>query len=116
MTDLEIAKLYLFLDLTIKNLLLDLKYIYEGPFRIKDPYIIFNEQLLTGARTEMRKLKREMYKRNIQVVLLRQQGKFTTYKFITKREIKEITYMNAVMKKHVKYVIERIATGSAFKI
>lgn len=107
-TDEEIAKLYLFLDLAIKNLLYDMKCIYDGPIKIKDHYAHYIESLLSKAREEMRKIKKEMYDRKIQVVHTGEDRLFSFYKFVLDREEYEKFYHKAVIKKNVEYIINRL--------
>ncbi len=107
-TDEEIAKLYLFLDLAIKNLLYDMKCIYDGPIKIKDHYAHYIEGLLSKAREEMRKIKKEMYDRKIQVVHTGEDRMFSFYKFVLDREEYEKFYHKAVIKKNVEYIINRL--------
>lgn len=108
MDDMEIAKVYLFLDLAIKNLLLDMKYICKGPFPIKEPYINYIEGLLKKAREEMRKIKKEMYDRKIQVVHTGEDRLFSFYKFVIDKHEYDKFYHKAVVKKNVEYIINRL--------
>ena len=107
-TDEEIAKLYLFLDLAIKNLLYDMKCIYDGPIKIKDHYTHYIESLLSKAREEMRKIKKEMYDRKIHVIHTGEDRLFSFYKFVLDREEYEKFYHKAVIKKNVEYVINNL--------
>ena len=47
-----------------------------------------------------------MYDQKIQIIFLYKQGNFSTYKFISKRNEREITLMNPVIKKNVEKVMK----------
>ena len=103
--DMDIATRYLFVDMAIKNLELDLQHVQNGPFKIKGPYIELVEGMISKAINERRHLKREMYQRKVQVVFMHRQGDYSTYKFILGGREREMTYMNQVIKKNVEEII-----------
>ena len=103
--DLDIASRYLFVDLAIKNLELDLQHVMNGPFKIKEPYLKFIEGIISKAINERRNLKRIMYQRKIRVQFLYRQGDYSTYKFILDGKEQEMTFMNQVIKKSVEETI-----------
>ncbi len=104
--NLKIALHYLFIDLAIKTLELDLKHIRSGSFKIKSPYLEKIQTMIYIAINERRKLKKIMYDQKIQIIFLYKQGNFSTYKFISKRNEREITLMNPVIKKNVEKVMK----------
>lgn len=108
MDDKEIARKYLITSLTIKNLELDLQYIKNGQFKIKGPYVQLIEGMISKAIKERRKLKQEMFKRNIQVTYLYTQGDFSTYKFVLNRNEEDVTYLNQKLKKYVEEMISEL--------
>lgn len=107
-SDLDIASHYLFVDLDIKNLELDLQHVMNGPFKIKEPYIEFIERMISNVINERRNLKRIMYQRKIQVQFLYRQGDFTSYKFFLNGKEREVTYNNMVIKKNVRKIMEKL--------
>src|SRR5699024_9205516 len=76
-SDLDIASHYLFVDLAIKNLEMDLQHVKNGPFKIKKPYIEFIEKMISNAINERRELKKLMYQRKIRVQFLYRQGDYS---------------------------------------
>lgn len=104
--NLKIALHYLFIDLAIKTLELDLKHIRSGSFKIKSPYLEKIQTMIYIAIDERRKLKKIMYDQKIQIIFLYKQGNFSTYKFISERNEREITLMNPVIKKNVEKVMK----------
>ncbi len=104
--NLKIALHYLFIDLAIKTLELDLKHIRSGSFKIKSPYLEKIQTMIYIAIDERRKLKKIMYDQKIQIIFLYKQGSFSTYKFISERNEREITLMNPVIKKNVEKVMK----------
>ena len=106
--DMDIATRYLFVDMAIKNLELDLQHVNNGPFKIKEPYVELIEGMIIKARKEMRQLKKVMYDRKIQVLFMHRQGDFTTYKFIMNGKEQEVTYLNQVIKKKVEGIIKEL--------
>ncbi len=107
MTDEEIAEQYLFVDLAIKNLELDLKHLKHGSFKIKDPYVELIERVISMAISERRTCKQLMYKKKIQVFLSHRQGDFSTYTFILGGKEQKITFHHMVLKDNVEKVIRR---------
>ncbi|MBO1005018.1 hypothetical protein ACFSKI_00240 [Pseudogracilibacillus auburnensis] len=110
--DLKIAYRYLFINLAIKNLELDLQYVKNGPFKIKAPYIELMERMISKAINERRKLKGIMYKRKIQVNYLHKKGLFTTYQVVSNAGEKEVPFINQVIKKYVEEIIEKLIKES----
>ncbi|MBO1003162.1 hypothetical protein [Pseudogracilibacillus auburnensis] len=108
MQDENIALRYLFIDLAIKNLELDMKHIHNGPFKIKDPYMQFLEKMILKLINERRQLKKQMYQKRLQVNFLYKRGDYSTYKFIFNGKEKERSFMNHVLKKNVKEIIESL--------
>lgn len=108
MNDLEVATRYLFVDMTIKNLDLDLQHIKNGPFKIKGPYAELIEGMISKAIGERRELKSVMYKRKIQVVFMRRQGDYSTYRFVVGGKQQDKTFMHHVIKKEVEGVIREL--------
>lgn len=108
MTNKEIAEWYLFIDLAIKNMELDMRHVKNGPFKIKDPYLQLIEKTISKAINKRRKLKQLMRQNKIQVLFLHTQGHFTTYKFILGRNEHEMVFNNMVIKKNVEEVIRKL--------
>jgi len=107
-TNEEIANVYLFLDIAIKNLLFDMKCVCDGPIKIKGHYVQYIECLLSKARAEMRDIKKEMYQRKIQVVYIGEDHMFTKYKFILAGYEYEHSYLKSVIKQNVEHVINNL--------
>lgn len=110
--NLDIASRYLFVDLAIKNLELDLQHVMNGPFKIKEPYIEFIERMIFKAINERRESKKLMCQRKIQVQFLHRQGDYSTYKFILDGKEQEMTFMNQVIKKNVESIMKELIEGN----
>lgn len=110
--NLEIASRYLFINMVIKNLELDLQHIKNGQFKIKDPYLELIEKIIFKAINQRRELKRLMHQRKIQVVLLYRQGDYSTYKFIFGHQELNKTFMKQVIKKNVENIIRKLLESS----
>ncbi|HEX5519565.1 MAG TPA: hypothetical protein VFX18_03910 [Candidatus Nitrosocosmicus sp.] len=106
MEDKDIAARFLFLNMAIKNLELDLQHIKNGPFKIKEPYLELLEKAYSTAINERGKLKRLMYNKKINIVSTDRNNKFSYYKFSYNGIEEEQTYYNHVIKKNVKEIIE----------
>ncbi len=104
--NLKVALHFLFIDLAIKTLELDLQHVRNGAF--KSPYLEQIQTMINKAIDERRRLKKVMYDRKIQLLLKYKQGNFSTYTFIDKRNEREITLMNQVIKKNVEKVIKQL--------
>jgi|SRR5690625_142805 len=105
MNNKDIALKYLYTDLAIKNMQLDLQHIENGPFKIKGPYISMIESMISKAINRRRKLMRLMHKNNIKIEYLHKQGDFVTYKLYLVGNVSEETFNNMVVKKKVEDVI-----------
>lgn len=101
----DIATRYLFVDMAIKNMQLDLQHVRNGPHKIKQPYIIAIEKMISKGMKERRKLKKLMYDNNINVHFKHTQGDYSTYIFYLDRSRKENTYHNMVIKKNVEEIM-----------
>lgn len=109
MDDMDIAHQYLIIDLTIKNLQLDLQYIKNGQFKIQGPYVQLIEGMISKAINERRKLKQEMFKRKIQVTYLYTQGDFVTYRCLLNGKVEEVPFYKYKLKKDVEEMINELA-------
>ena len=106
--DSDIAFRYLFIDLAIKNLELDQQHVKHGAFKIKEPYIEWIEKMISKAIKERRQLKKIMYQRKIEILLLHRQGDFSTYKVVSNRGEKQVTLINHMIKKNVGEIIKEL--------
>src|SRR5690625_7980473 len=79
----------------------DLHYVTKGPFKIKEPYLELIEQMIKLATEKRRKIRKEMYDRNLTVTRIRQDKLFTSYLFVCDRREEERTYFNPVIRKSV---------------
>src|SRR5690625_4409500 len=100
-SDIDVATKYLFVDMAIKNLELDMQHVKDGPFKIKEPYVELIDEMILKARKEMRWIKNIMYRRKIEVLFMYTQGDFSTYKYILNGKEREMTFMNQVIKRNV---------------
>jgi|SRR5699024_2633803 len=103
--ELQIASKFVFLSMAITVLEQDLSYIKQGSFKIKEPYIHLIERMIFTAFENRKKLRKDMYDRDLTVSRTRKDDLFTTYLFICKRREEERTYFNPVIRKNVKEII-----------
>lgn len=101
----DIAARYLFVDMAIRNMQLDLKHVHNGPFKIKEPYINMIEKVISKAINERRRLKKLMYDNNIQVEFKQTQGDYSTYTFHLGGSKHEKVYQNMAIKKNVEEIM-----------
>ena len=101
----EIATRYLFLDLTIRNLELDIEVIMSSQLKIKEPYFKLVTNAIIKAKSERRKLHKLMYGKNIKVKFLYKDGQFSHYKFYLGGKSEEVIYFNPVIKKNVEEIM-----------
>lgn len=106
-----IATRYLFIDMAVKNLELDMQLILSGSFKIKEPYIHIVGNALSKAKNERKHLKKLMYDNKMQVLFMHRQGNFSTYKFILGDNVREETFMNQVIKKNVEEIMKEMFEG-----
>src|SRR5699024_4800667 len=105
MTNEEIATRYLFVDMAIKNMQLDLQHIQNGPQKIKQPYIVMVEKLISKGMKERRILKKLMYEEKIRVEFQFSQGDFSTYFFYIGNEKRIKTYNRSIIKRNVEEIM-----------
>ena len=108
MDEKGIARKYLITSLTIKNLELDLRKIQNSTLKIKGPYIQLIEKMISKAINGRRKLKQEMFKRNIQVTYLYTQGDFVTYKYLLNGKVEEVPFYKYKLKKDVEEFLQNL--------
>ena len=99
--EIDIASNFIFLSMAITVLQQDLHYVTKGPFKIKEPYLELIEQMIKLATEKRRKIRKEMYDRNLTVTRIRQDKLFTSYLFVCDRREEERTYFNPVIRKNV---------------
>ncbi len=110
MTNKKIATRYLFIDMAIKNMQLDLQHVENGPFKIKRPYIEVIERCISKGINERKHLKKLMYQNNIRIGLSHTNQGFTTYEVYCDGYKRERTIDNNVIKKNVESVMMELIT------
>lgn len=108
----DIAARYLFVDMAIKNMQLDLQHVRNGPYKIKQPYITVIKKIISNGMKERRKLKKSMYDNRISVEFNFAQGDYTTYIFYLSGRKEEKTYHNMVIKKNVEEIMMKLSEGN----
>lgn len=94
--------------MAIKVLELDKKYILNGEFKIKKPYMTFINTLISKAIKQRKQLRVVMKQKNINVNFLYREGDFTYYEFIVNKSTTVKCYFNPVIKKEVEKIIEEL--------
>lgn len=107
----QIAKEYLFIDLAVMNMQLDVQRVYNGDFKIKGPYVYLIEEMISKAINERRKLKQVMYQNKIRIEFKKKQWDFSLYMIYVGKSERKISFSNAIIKKNVREVMMRLATN-----
>lgn len=108
----DIAARYLFVDMAIINMQLDLQHVRNGPHKIKQPYIIAIEKMISNGIKKRRKLKKLMYDNNIQVKFKHTRGDFSTYIYYLGGNEHVKTYHKMVIKKNVEEIMMKLSEGN----
>src|SRR5690625_6789418 len=106
----KIASRYLFTDMAIKNLELDLRHLDNSPCKIKDPYYQAMGQLISTAIKERKRLKQLMYKHKLKVKHIKSNRLYSTYKYNLTANVHELSSFNQILKKHAKEIIKELFT------
>ena len=102
----EIASRYLFVDLTIKTIEVDLNRLEKlNLFKIKEVYVHLLEKLLEIGIEERRQLKKILKKDDIQVVLTEKREDFTEYTFFVKGHQVAKNYWNYHIRNRVRDIM-----------
>ena len=102
----EIASRYLFVDLTIKTIEVDLKRLKKNNlFKIKEVYLKLLETLLEFGVAERRELKLQLNKEDIQVFLSDKREGFTEYTFVVKGKHEVKNYWNYHIRNRVRDIM-----------
>lgn len=110
MNNKNIAIRYLFVDMAIKNMQLDLQHIQNGPFKINRPYLTMLESMISKGINERKHLKKLMYQKKIRIGLSHTNQGFTTYEVYCDGYKRERTIDNNVIKKNVESVMMELIT------
>lgn len=102
--ELQLASRFLFLSMVIIVIKRDIENIRHGSFKIKRPYIIVLEKMLTQATSERRLLRQSMKQLNVQVTLLQKDDLFSTFLFIGQGGEEKRNYFNPTIKKKVESI------------
>ena len=101
--DHDIASRYLFVDLTIKTIEVDLKRLEKHSlFKIKEVYVNFLNRLLKVGTEERRELKKLLKQEDIEVVLTAKRPDFTEYTFYIKGKEEVKGYWNYHIRNRVR--------------
>src|SRR5690625_2503621 len=102
----EIASRYLFVDLAIKTIEVDLERLEKHDlFKIKEVYITLLKKLLEIGIEERKELKKLLKKEDIQVVLTEKREDFTEYTFFVKGREEVKNYWNYHIRNRVRNVM-----------
>lgn len=110
--EMDIATRFLFLSMAVTVMEQDIRYVENGRFKIKEPYIEVLEMLIARAKAERKSLRKTMQDRKIRISTLNKNDSFTSYLFIAGRKEEQRNYFNPAIRKHVENIIrELIARG-----
>lgn|SRR5690606_28799596 len=102
----EIASRYLFVDLAIKTIEVDLERLEKHDlFKIKEVYVNLLNKLLEIGIEERRELKKLLKREDIQVVLTEKREDFTEYTFFVKGREEVKNYWNYHIRNRVRDVM-----------
>src|SRR5699024_2789947 len=104
----KIANRYLFTDMAITNLELDRKHLDNSPCKIKEPYFVIIDQLISSAIKERSRLKQLMHQYHQQVENVKTDRLITNYKYYLKRYVYEANFLNPLIKKYVKGIMREL--------
>lgn len=110
--EMDIATRFLFLSMAVTVMEQDIRFVENGRFKIKEPYIEVLEMLIARAKAERKSLRKTMQDRKIRISTLNKNDSFTSYLFIAGRKEEQRNYFNPAIRKHVENIIrELIARG-----
>lgn|SRR5690625_1123406 len=102
--ELQLASRFLFLSMVIIVIQRDIETIRQGSFKIKRPYMIVLEKMLTQATNERRLLRQSMKQLNVRVTLLQKDDLFSTFLFMSQGSEEKRNYFNPTIKKKVENI------------
>src|SRR5690625_3719807 len=104
--DYKIASRYLFVDLTLATIEVDLKNLHDNDlFKIKEVYIHLLEKLQVIGIEERRELKKLLKKEHIQIVLTAKRDGFTEYTIYCKGKEEVKSYWNYHIRNRVRDIM-----------
>ena len=102
----EIASRYLFVDLTLSTIEVDLKNLHENDlFKIKEVYINLLEKLQVIGTEERRNLKKLLKQEDIKLVLTDKRDTFTEYTIYCKGKEEVKSYWNYHIRNRVRDIM-----------
>lgn len=104
----KIASRYLFTDMAIKNLELDRQHLENSPCKIKDPYFLMMNQIISTAIKERKRLKKLMHQHKLQVEHIESDRLFSTYKYYLDGYVHEVNFFNPMIKKYVEGIMKEL--------
>lgn len=96
----------IYLPMTIAVFNRDLTVVENSPFKLKQPYVHLIEEALKLTQKDLSKTKRELRKRNIKVLRLKQDEAFTLYRFYYNGYEEEHNYFNPRIRNKVTELLE----------
>lgn len=110
--ELNIASRFLFLSMARVVLQLDIESIEQGPFKIKDPYLLLLRKMVSKATNERKYLRKLMRDKGIQIVMQHKTKTFTTVIYICQGKETLKAYFNPVIRNKVETIIQDLIQTS----
>jgi hypothetical protein len=103
--ELDLASRYLFLSMAITVIRQDRKYMEQGKFKIKEPYMELLGKMELEARNERKKLRKQMDQLKLQVVESGRNDSFTSFLFLAHGYEEKRNYFNPAIRKKVENIL-----------
>lgn len=110
--DLQLASRFLFLSMTIVVIEQDIRFIEQGPFKIKTPYLDLLMKMNSIALNERKELQKIMKSKNIQVIKHNQNKTFSSFLFLCQGREEIRNYFNPAIRKKVEKIIQELIRKS----
>ncbi|MFB5661308.1 hypothetical protein [Alteribacillus sp. HJP-4] len=97
---------FILLPLVKKVLEKDLQLFEEGPFKVRDPYLMMVQESLRMLHEDMRHIKKYMHGHNMQVSFEENDGTFSRYSYACRGYEGASSYLNANLKRQARHCME----------
>ena len=105
-----IASRFLFLSMAIVVIRQDIRYVDEGAFKIKTPYLELLKKMESLALEERRGLRIKMKKQNIEVMTLNKNDSFSSFLYLCQGREEKRNYFNPSIRKKVELIMKEHLT------
>lgn len=110
--DRDIMEKAIYLPMVLIVLNRDLAVIEKSPFKLRQPYLEFIEEIMKEIQRELKEVKQYMKKNNLKVMEVKRDDAFTMYMFIYKGYEENHNYFNPRIRNKVQELMISYFLGS----